>query len=287
MSVRSSIGRGPRAAAPHEAGARVAPAAGTEASPRIAPSAGDAARPPPCGARRRRLSLAAALLAGAGVLAACGGQGSSTELLRRMGETAYASLSDSIGLGEESAEPPRVLTRAEINAIEGALIGVRVEGAPMAYFIAFAAKPDGTVTYFNPTRQSLAFDGAALLSGHALGDQRTGYRSDPSEDFLVARRPVREWPAQVTRVMRFLDGLGRPFARTFLCAPRPIGPTQISIAEVTFDVIEVEETCRSPYRTVIHRYWAEEDTGFVWRSVQWYGPERGYLEISVLTPFAP
>ncbi|SFI49423.1 YjbF family lipoprotein [Albimonas pacifica] len=259
MSARSS---GTRAAAPRQPGLGSGP-----------------------GRVRRRLRLAAALLAGAGVLAACGGEGSSTELLRRLGSTALGSIGDQLGTTDE-AEPPRVLSRAEINAIEGALIGVQVEGAPMAYFLAFAAKPDGPVTYFNLARQSLAFDGAALLSGHALGDQRIGYRSDPSEDFLVAQRPVREWPGQVTRVMRFLDGVGRPFARTFVCAPRPIGPTQIPLAEVTFDVIEVEETCRSPYRTIVHRYWAEEETGFVWRSVQWFGPERGYLEISVLTPFS-
>ncbi|MDF2235530.1 YjbF family lipoprotein [Albimonas sp. CAU 1670] len=226
------------------------------------------------------------MLAGLALLAGCGAQGSTTELMRRLGETALSSLAGTVGLGE-TPEPPRQLTRAEINQINGALIGASSNGSPMAYFLAYAAKPDGKVTYFNPTRQSLTFDGAALLSGHGLGDQRTGYRSDPDEDFLVTQRPVREWPGQVTRVMRFLDGVGRPFARTFLCAPRAIGPTELVIAEVTFDVIEVEETCRSPYLTIVNRYWADEETGFVWKSVQWFGPERGSLEISVLTPFAP
>jgi len=236
--------------------------------------------------RAARRSSLAALAAGAMLLAGCGPQGSSTELLSRLGETAADALGDSLGLGGEPAAPPAPLTRAQINAIEGALLGVRVDDSPMAYFIAVAAKPDGTVTYYNPTKQSLTFKGGALLSGHALGDQRIGYRSDPQEDFLAAQRPVREWPGQVTRVMRFLDGVGEPFARTFLCAPRAIGPTQIEIAEVTFEVIEVEETCRSPYRTIANRYWADEETGFVWKSVQWFGPERGSLEISILTPFA-
>ena len=239
------------------------------------------------GSRGRAPSLGAALLAGAARLAGCGPQGSSTELVRELGGLALDSLAGAVGLESEPAEPPRQLTRAEINQIDGALIGASISDSPMAYFIAFAAKPDGKVTYYNPTKQSLTMQGGALLSGHGLGDERIGYRSDPAEDFLVAQRPVREWPGQVTRVMRFIDAEGRPFARTFLCAPRAIGPTRILVAEVTFDVIEVEETCRSPYRTIVNRYWADEETGFVWRSLQWYGPERGSLEISILTPFAP
>lgn len=237
-------------------------------------------------AARRRAGLAGMMLASAVALQGCGETGSSSDLLLQVTKAGLASTADQVGLGPE-APPAQVLTRDQINALSGALIGVSSNGSPMAYMLAIAARPDGQVVYFNGAKQSLVMDGGALASGHGLADPRIGYRSDPDEDFLVAQRPVAEWPAQVTRVMRFFDAQSRPFARTFLCAPRAVGPTQITLAEVTFDVIEVEETCRSPYQEFVNRYWADEETGFVWKSVQWYGPVLGSIEISILTPYAP
>ena len=235
--------------------------------------------------RRLRLAARGALLAGLTLLAACGREGSDQETLRRLSLTLVDQLRLVTGTQEEG-EPPRQLSRAEINDIDSALIGIAPPGEPLAYFVAFAAKPDGKVTYLNPSMQSVTLQGSAVHGVHSLGDQRIGYRADLAEDFLSAPRPVREWPAQVTRVIRFLDGVGRPFSRTFVCAPRPIGPTQLTLADVDFELIEVEETCRSPYRSFTNRYWADEETGFVWKSLQWIGPNRGSLEVTILTPFA-
>ncbi|SDX15397.1 Group 4 capsule polysaccharide lipoprotein gfcB, YjbF [Albimonas donghaensis] len=233
-----------------------------------------------------------AALAGVGlaVLAGCsGGTGSSGG---DSGAAVLASVGDVIAdqtsglFGSDDEAPPPTLTRAQINAINAALVTGSIDESPDAFFVALAINGP-RVTYMTPTRQSLTFDGMALAATHGLGVDLAGYKSDREADPLVTRRPLRDWPARVTRIYRYHDALGGLFTRTFECALRWIGTEPVEIYELTYDLVHVEELCASPYRKMINRYWVDEETGFVWKSRQYVSPERGSVDLKVLTPFAP
>ncbi len=155
----------------------------------------------------------------------------------------------------------------------------------LAYFAAYAVN-NGRVVYYNPGRQSLTFQGAALAATHGLGTDLAGYRSDPAEDPLVRNRPPAAWPEVVTRVYRFHDAFGDVYSRTFLCRPSVAGAEKLEIGELSFDLVRIEEPCRSTSDDFVNRYWVDAERGYVWRSEQWGGPELGSLTVEVLRPFA-
>lgn len=228
--------------------------------------------------------LAALLCAG---LAGCsGGSGSGGDAGAAVLGQAGAVIGDQVsGLFASAPDgPPPTMTRAQIAGVGASMVTGSIDGSPDAFFVAFAQNGP-RVTYMTPSRQSLTFDGMALASTHGLGVDLAGYKSDRAADPLITRRPLREWPAQITRIYRYHDALGGMFSRTFECALRWIGPEKVEIFEYSYDLIQVEEICRSPQRSTINRYWVDEATGFVWKSRQYISPERGGLDIKVLVGF--
>lgn len=223
---------------------------------------------------------ALALIAGLG---ACSGGGQPNNI-GRAASVASGAIAELLGLGPEPA-PRQLLTRERINAFPAALIGVQRVGNDRTYFAAYSVN-NGRVVYYNPGGQSLTLHGAALASTHGLGIDLAGYRSDTAEDPLVRRRPPQAWPEVLTRVYRFHDPFGNVYSRAFLCRPEVAGAERIEIAELTFDLVRIEEPCRSTSDAFVNRYWVDGATGFVWRSEQWGGPELGLLAIEVLRPFA-
>ena len=230
--------------------------------------------------RLSRSAWALAVLAGLG---ACS-SGGEPDTVGRAASIAAGAAAELLGLGPEPA-PRQALTRAQINAFPAALIGVQRVGDDRTYFGAYSVN-NGRVVYYNPGGQSLTLHGAALASTHALGVDLAGYRSDPAEDPLVRPRPPQAWPEVLTRVYRFHDAFGDVYSRSFLCRPQVAGPERAEIAELTFDLVRIEELCRSTSDAFVNRYWVDGATGFVWRSEQWGGPEVGSLTIEVLRPFA-
>lgn len=231
-----------------------------------------------------RAAMAAALLLAA-ALAGCG-QGGRQEAMRSVGQLGLQELRRSLGMEAEGPRAePATMTRAEIEAFPAALIAASIDGAPPAYFHA-AADNGGYVAYQGTGAQTLTFRGAALTATHGLTEDRAGYRSDPARDPLIAPRPPQDWPDRVVRALRFRDSAGKPFSRVFRCAPRVVGPATVTIAGLDFPLIEIEEPCRSPRHAFVNRYWAEAETGRVWKSEQWIGPLRGALTIEVLKPYA-
>ena len=50
-------------------------------------------------------------------------------------------------------------------------------------------------------------------------------------------------------------------------------PQRIEIVELFFDLVRIEEICGNGTRTFTNVYWAEANSGFIWKSSQWIGPK--------------
>jgi hypothetical protein len=66
----------------------------------------------------------------------------------------------------------------------------------------------------------------------------------------------------------------------------PAGKTSISVLGANLDVVEVHEDCRCDVLDWAFQnvFWADADSGFVWRSVQTIHPNLPPLTIEVLRP---
>lgn len=187
-----------------------------------------------------------------------------------------------LGLGAPPPEPP---SRARLEAIGGAVIWVQLEGAPAGGALVALVENSGRVVYVSGDRRSLTFEGAQIVAANAVGAELAGYRSDPEADPTRRPRPLAEWPEEVVRVWRFRDAMGRPFARAAVCTPRAGAPEAVEVYGLTLTLTPVTEPCRTPAHAFTNRWWLEAETGRVWKSEQWLGPEAGMITIEVVRPF--
>lgn len=211
---------------------------------------------------------APALLLALAVLAGCGN--SDTPSIYRQAGAALAAEFGGV-LTREEAAPPADLTRAQLDEIPFATILVGRPGSSVRAALFASASNDGYVTYRNAARQSVTLRGGQVTATHGLIADLAGYRSDPEADPVVARRRPSQWPAEIVRAYRDRDAAGRLFSRTAVCRPEILGLSRIEIVERSFDLVLIEETCATPFRQFVNRYWVEPSTGFIRRSEQWAG----------------
>lgn len=220
---------------------------------------------------RRIAGLGLALLAGA-VLSACGDTDAA-----RFANVVRASLT---GPDEAAREP----TRAELDQVSLAMIAVRPEGAPRSSFLTATTVNEDYVTYYTPAGRSLTFKGGAIAGHRGLSHDLMGFNSSPN-DPLVTPTPLADWPDRVDRVFQLRGGDGKIVTRAVVCAPIRGEAVKLEIKEIVFDVVEVEDRCRSGALAFSNRYWVAADTGFVWKSVQWTGPDIYPLAVEIIRPF--
>ncbi len=220
---------------------------------------------------RSTATLALALLAAAG-LSACG----DTDAAR------FASVvRQSLTGPDETAREP---TRAELNQVQLATIAVRPEGATRRSYLTATTVNDDYVTYYAPAGRSLTFKGGAIAGHRGLSHDLMGFNSSPN-DPLVTPAPLADWPDRVDRVYQFRGGDGKIFTRAVVCAPIRGEAVKLEIKEIVFDVVEVEDRCRSGALAFSNRYWVAVDTGLIWKSVQWTGPSVRALTVEIIRPF--
>ncbi len=57
------------------------------------------------------------------------------------------------------------------------------------------------------------------------------------------------------------------------------------ILEVRHRGVVVSETCDGPERSFENLHFANIQTGFVWRSLQWLGPQQGLIDLEIVLPY--
>jgi len=229
-----------------------------------------------------RVGLGALALA----VAACGSTSQVGEV-RQVGAGLGESLSQTFGGifgGGPTAPPPRP-ARADLEALNAALLWVAIPVAPNGTAFIALADNAGTVSYVSVDRRTVTLRGGQVVGTHALIDDLRGYRSDPREDPTVAFRSPLDWPAEVRRVYRHADGLSREFARAAICRPNVIGPEEVLVYDRRMTLVRIDEACATPHHAFVNRYWVDADNGYVWRSEQWISPQAGSLTYEVIRPF--
>lgn len=220
--------------------------------------------------KRRTYGLGAALL-GALLLSACG-QGPTEQYI--------TLVRDAFKEGEPRREP----TRAQLNELPYAIIAARREGATNPAYLSAITANDGYVTYQSPAGRSFTLKGGAIVAHRGLGYDLVGFNSSP-DDPLTTPTPLAEWPKSTTRVYQMRGGDNKIYTRSVVCVPTPGERVDLEIKEVVFDVVEVEDRCRSGTLDFTNRYWVAADTGFVWKSTQWTGPKMFPLILEIIRPY--
>jgi hypothetical protein len=49
--------------------------------------------------------------------------------------------------------------------------------------------------------------------------------------------------------------------------------------------VEIAEYCSGPTGNFENLHFADLRTGFVWRSIQWLGPQQGLLDLQIVLPY--
>ena len=230
------------------------------------------------GATGRAAALALAL-APALVLGACSSSGPG--FFQRLGSTAMEAVAPEKA---EEAEAPRQLTRAELNEIPYATIAVSRQDSPRAFLVPLADNA-GYLDYRDSSGRSVRMLGGAVVGSaglvYALAALRVG-RRDP----VAHETPLAEWPEQIYREYQYRVHETGKYGITLSCTYQPVARETIEIVEINFDLMRVSEVCTNQRRQVTNTYWVEEDTGFIWKSEQWLGPEIEHLTVEIIRPHA-
>lgn len=192
------------------------------------------------------------------------------------GNTAFEALGplakDAIFGEDEPPVPTPELTRAQLAQVPFATIAISVPDQPRS-FVAAVANNQGFVTYQDQARRTVVFEGGLLVATGGLGYNLSAIKHQ-SDDPVAAQTPVSGWPERIVRNYQFALKSAANFEITVWCSYTPVVRERIEIVELFFDTIRIEERCQNGKRTFTNTYWAEEDTGFIWKSVQWIGPRQ-------------
>jgi len=175
------------------------------------------------------------------------------------------------------------LTREKIDQYGLALIRARIEGEDITNLLTGTALNGRYVTYISSYRQNITMLGTLVTGTRGLGGDLLAVRNDANDPIAVLT-PASDWPTALTRDYRF-PGVG-PAGKTIsvACNLTPSPATQITIVEVTYDVTPFTEVCKGDGVEFTNTYHTETDTGQIWRTLQWIGEKRGYINIDVLEP---
>ena len=192
-----------------------------------------------------------------------------------------------LGANELTRDDPQanpLPSRAELDEIPYPMIAISRSDSPATgIVIAVTANADGYATYQDQTRRSVILRGGQVSGTQGFGYDLSaikGQRNDP----VVRRTPVADWPDRLIRNYQFSLQSTPDFQITVVCTLQPVVREQVVIFEIAQDVMRVQEDCRNDTRQFSNTYWADPDTGFIWKSTQWIGPRVTPLTVEVIRP---
>ncbi|MEM7211196.1 MAG: YjbF family lipoprotein [Pseudomonadota bacterium] len=218
-----------------------------------------------------------------GALAGCSSKGDTTG--ERLGPLLQNTLlGGPIFSDPEPAPKPRVFTRAELNEIPFATVAVR-DDKDNRVFVVPLADNGGYVVYQDAGRRGFAMRGGLIVSTQGLNYNLAAVRH-AIEDPIATPTPVANWPKSVYRSYQFRLRSEKDFAITTSCSYGAGVPERIEIIELFFNTLRIEETCSNTVRSFQNVYWADPNTGFIWRSEQWVGPKNDPFKTEIIRPYS-
>ncbi len=230
----------------------------------------------PVRTRGRSVVLVLALGVAAAV-GACSGGGET--LLERIGGEAAGRLA---GADAAAAEQ---LTRADLDRIPYAVIAVSVDGGPRSYLVPLADN-DGYLNYRDAAGNAIVMYRGAVSGTESLGHDLRAVRHDPL-DPIAHPTPLAAWPGRVHREYQYAVRDLERYSIVLDCVFEVARRERIEILEIIHEVVRVDETCTDDQHRVANTYWVEADSGFIWRSEQWLGPQLGSYTVEIVRPYEP
>jgi hypothetical protein len=180
----------------------------------------------------------------------------------------------------------RRLRRVDIETSDTAAIWARLESDPSPTVMYALSDNGGYVTYLSQFRQSVTLLGSKITGTRGLGTDLLSATSS-APDPLVRPVPPGRWPAGLRRTYE-LPGVG-PVGQivSFDCVFEPVGAREMIILERRYRGVEISETCTGPTGTFENLHFADAQTGFVWRSLQWVGWQMELVDLQILEPYTP
>lgn len=223
------------------------------------------------------------IVACAAALAGCS-SGSGT-VYERLGPMLQQQLLSGTALDEPepAPEPRREMSRAELNQIPYATISLRLGDNPRAFVVPLADN-GGYLVYQDAARRGIVMRGGLITATHGFGynlDSVAHRRDDP----VVVPTPLPEWPGTVERSYSFTIRGQVPYQIAVVCAFDRSVREIIEIVELRFEVVRMVETCANPRRQFVNTYWADPESGFIWKSVQWVGPQLRPMTVEIVRPY--
>lgn len=175
------------------------------------------------------------------------------------------------------------LTRAMIDKSGLALIRARLgEDAPVNR-LAAVTRHGPYVTYLTRGGQHLTLNGAAITATRGIGHDLLAAEISPN-DPLTTLTPPSEWPDKLRREYRFYSDGPAGRVAAFSCRLAATGKGDITIVEVTYRTVRFIEDCTGDGQSFQNVYFADVNTGFIWRSRQWVSPRLPQIDYDVLEP---
>jgi hypothetical protein len=187
-------------------------------------------------------------------------------------------------MGAEQPAPARELTRAELDQIPYATIALSFDGGPRTFLVPLADN-GGYLTYLDQNRRGLVMKGGAVTATKALGEDLRAvrhHRADP----VATPAPLAEWPEGVYRDYQFHKRDGVEYSVTLACVFERLARETVEIVGLDFEVVQISEICTNAARQVVNTYWVEEETGFIWKSQQWLGPNLDPATVEIIRPYS-
>jgi hypothetical protein len=176
------------------------------------------------------------------------------------------------------------LSREQITRADVATIRARLLGDQVPTYLFGASDNGGYVTFASGIRQTLTLRGNFITASRGLGwDLLSAVSSRP--DPLVNAIPPGQWPTSVQRSYEFSAFAPQGRIEAFECRFEFGDVQEVVILQVRHRGVEVTETCANDERSFENLYLADVDTGFVWRSIQWLGPQQGLIDLEIVEPY--
>lgn len=221
------------------------------------------------------------LVASALALAGCSSGGNT--VYERLGPMIQQELLGDLVTEPEPEVQPREMTRAELNQIPYATISLSLGDNPRALVVPIADN-GGYLVYQDTAQRGVVMRGGLITATHGFGynlDSVAHRRDDP----VVSPTPLPQWPASVERSYSFTLRGQIDYEIAVACAFERGVREFIEIVELRFEVVRMVETCTSPKRQFVNTYWADPDSGFIWKSVQWVGPRIPAMTVEIVRPY--
>lgn len=175
-----------------------------------------------------------------------------------------------------------IIKRETINNIPYATISASWKGGDPVVMVLGYIDPGNQLQWVDANNLN-------LITRYGRIVKTVGFESDIKETFFDGLDPLEVDPHLLQGIKKYVRtvvfGGEEPWQASLNCEMKRIGPERITIVELEFDTIRLEEKCKGvKWWTVKNTFWVDNENGLVWKSYQVLFENKPKLEINTLKP---